>query len=347
MAKSDRKPALPDSMRGIAGSSGQASQRELQTLGVMVPKGDSYWVFKLQDEPEVVSELREEFLQIVASLKFQDSNPEWQLAEGWVDKKALGGMTYAELLKESEGIRATVTKLPMINSWQQTVTANVNRWRGQLALDENADWETIQNDLEEVDGLGEGSDAAYFVSLVGKGSGGMGGPFQQAMQQSNGQPPAPGASEEGGTGSVNAEGPQSNLKYNEPEGWTKLEVPSGSMRKAAFSVAGDDGQGEVTLVAAGGDERGNMSMWLGQVQVEPTDDVIDKAIAQVEKLEVNGTQTRLYFLDGESGESGESILVANVPWKDGESLYVKLKGDAALVIGRKPEFLQFLSSLSW
>jgi hypothetical protein len=347
VAKSDRQPALPEALRGPARSGGQAAERELQMLGAMVPKGDSYWVFKLQDVPEVVSRHRDEFLQIVSSLKFQDSDPQWQLAEGWVDKKALGGMTYAELLKESEGLRATVTKLPMINSWQQTVTANVVRWRGQLALDKNVDWEAIQDDLEEVDGLGEGSDSAYFVSLIGKGTGGMGGPFQQAMQQPASRPPVTEAGEEAATKPVTPVANETSLKYERPDGWTELEVPAGSMRKKAFAVEGDDGQGEVTLVAAGGDERGNVGMWLGQVQVEATDEAIDTTVARVEQLEVNGTQTRLYFVDGESGDSGESILVASVPWKEGESLYVKLKGNAALVAERKPQFLQFLSSLSW
>ncbi|MFN3191520.1 MAG: hypothetical protein ACE361_13510 [Aureliella sp.] len=337
VAKSENQPAFTPPFAGAASPSEDA--REIQMLGAIIPKGRSYWVFKLADSPDVVSAHRDEFREMIASLTFDKADPQWDLAEGWKENKALGGMTYAELLKESEGLRATVTQLPLLSDWQKTVKDNINRWRGQLALEPSRDWDSLEQDLEEVEGLNEGDSKAYFVSLVGKGTGTMGGgPFQGSS------PPSVPRSEPTLEQTVNPSA--SRFEYKLPDGWVAKEVPPGGMRKAAFEVPGDSGSAEVTIVSAGGEIRGNVGMWFGQVKVESTDEAFEKVLDSAEPRKINELEAKLYTVEG-TGDAAQAILVAEVPWSEREQLFIKMKGDAVIVQQSRSAFDAFLKSLRW
>ncbi|MEM8733690.1 MAG: hypothetical protein AAGG44_05695 [Planctomycetota bacterium] len=340
VAKSENEPAFtPPFARGAPSSE---NAREMQMLGAIIPKGKSYWVFKLADSPDVIAAHRDEFRGMVESLTFESSDPQWVLAEGWKDNKALGGITYAELLKESEGLRATVTQLPLLSDWQKTVIENINRWRGQLALQPSSDWDALEQELEEVEGLNEGDSKAYFVSLIGRGSGTMGGGPFQAAKQAAAKPVMPSEAPPQQAVKPNA----TAFKYDLPQGWTAKEVPAGGMRKAAFDVATDAGVAEVTIISAGGEIRGNLGMWFGQVQVTSTDEAIETVLGSAETKKVNEAEATVYSVNG-AGDSPQAILVAEVPWSEREQLFIKMKGDAAVVEENQAAFDTFLESLSW
>ena len=339
VAKKDSKS------RGVI-QTAQSGSSEQQMLGAIVHSGTSAWFFKLTGEPSKVEPTREEFREIVDSVEFKPTGPSWKLAEGWTQQLSQG-ITYAKLLKEDEGLTATVTEFPFPemedeSQWREYVVANINRWRKQLALAEQ-DWSEIEPELEEVKELSRGPAKAYFVSLIGTGSGSMGGPFSggpfsggASMVPNNSNPPPP----------PTVEPTKSPLSYEVPDGWE--EVPVTSMRLASFKLDGEDGQtAEVAVSVASGELDMIVGMWISQIPMEKTEDGVKKVIDEATEVEVNEAQARIFWIDGSASESKQSILVADVPWADGSSLYVKLKGDAALVESQRENFMSFLQSLKW
>ena len=120
------------------------------------------------------------------------------------------------------------------------------------------------------------------------------------------------------------------------------------MRLASFKLDGDDGQtAEVAVSVASGEIDMIVGMWISQIPMEKTDDDVKKVIDEASEVEVNGAQAKVYWVDGSESESKQAILVADVPWVDGSSLYVKLKGDSTLVEAQRENFMAFLNSLKW
>src|SRR5690606_32449832 len=94
-------------------------------------------------------------------------------------------ITYGKLTNEEAGLTATVTRLPFTSnateeSWREYIVSNINRWRNQLSLGAQ-EWPQMADELEEFPELSQGPAKAYFVSISGKGSGGMAAPFMNAM----------------------------------------------------------------------------------------------------------------------------------------------------------------------
>ncbi|MCR9295021.1 MAG: hypothetical protein NXI32_20070 [bacterium] len=332
--------AKQDDRGGRSMAATPAAVQEQQMLGAIVPDGKKYWVFKLLGDPEKVAKNRDEFLQIVNSLQFDAGTPRWQLSDGWTDQ-LLGGITYAELRKDSDALRATVTELPVMEQWQELVKRNVNRWRDQLDLEPRDDWNSIEPELEEVEALSQGENKAYFVSLKGMGSGQMSGgmgPFQRAQAQANAAPSET-------TAEPPAAPEKPKLDYRVPETWLAQDVSQNPMRLAAFEVAAGDEQAELTIIPASGAIESNLGIWFNQVGLEPSETAVQKVMEQATQVQVNDLAAKIYELDG--GADQESILVADIPWRDEESLFVKLKGKSQVVATERDRFEEFVESIRW
>ena len=350
VAKSDtqRSSSLPVT----ANATPVQAAKDQQMLAAIVPNQDTAWFFKLTGDPEVVDKNREQFREIVHSVEFAATgDPSWQLSEGW-KQQLLEGITYANLLNSEDGLTATVTRLPFRNdaseeSWRQYIVSNINRWRNQLSLEQQS-WDAMQGELEEVPELSQGPAKAYFVSLIGKGSGGMAAaPF---MSQ-GGMTPAPSgatnppvetpAATAPASGNSASPASQSALTYEAPADWQ--EIAATGMRRAAFTITDDDASAEVTLIPAGGGIQANMGIWLGQVAVESSQENVDETLAAGQSVKVHEVDAKWYSIVGES----ESILIADIPWRAGESLFVKLKGPSGLVEANREKFVEFLKTIKW
>lgn len=228
-----------------------------------------------------------------------------------------------------------------MEQWQELVKRNVNRWRDQLDLEPRDDWNSIEPELEEVEALSQGENKAYFVSLKGMGSGQMSagmGPFQRAQAQANAAPSET-------TAAPPAAPEKPKLDYQVPETWRAQDVSQNPMRLAAFEVVAGDEQAELTIIPASGAIESNLGIWFNQVGLEPSETAVQEVMDQATQVQVNDLSAKIYELDG--GADQESILVADIPWRDEESLFVKLKGKSQVVATERDRFEEFVESIRW
>lgn len=332
-------------------SSVEAAATEQQMLAAIVPNRDSTWFIKLTGKPDDVSATEAQFREIVNSIKFAESgDPSWKLSSGWTEQR-VGGMTFAKLQEEQRGLSATVTQLASPqesgdSAWQDWVKVNVNRWRGQLALAEQ-EWDAMKADLVELQPLNQGEARAYYVSLIGKGSGKMGGPFSGG--------PMSGGPFSGGPMNASAMPPSAvpsassnrapELNYAVPPGWE--QAAASGMRMATFKVTDGDLQAEVTVISAGGDDRSNVARWQRQLTPNASEEAVDEVMKAAERFEVNGVPVELYSIKGAEGPEQGAFLAAIVPWQPSSKLFVKFTGPAKLAEQQRESFTMFVKSLKW
>ncbi len=335
-----------DSQRtsAVATNSPMTPSKKQLMLGAIVPNRDAVWFFKLTGEPDLVAKMEDQFQSILKSLAFEPSGePTWKLPENWQEQITPNDITYGRLTHTEEKLTATVTRLPIAKDY---VLLNVNRWRKQLAL-QPQQWEEMSKEIVELPELSQGESRAYLVKLSGTGTGSM-APFAGQL----GNAPAPPMAEPKAT---TDEAKDSGLTYQGPEGWREIEASG--MRRAAFEISEAEKSGEVTVIAAGGDIEANIGIWIGQVGVEATEELKRSTLDSAQEISVNGVTAKLYTIvgqaGGESANTGSSstppsaILVADVPWREQESLFVKFKGDAVLAELQREKFVDFLKSIKW
>ncbi len=352
VAKDDSR----DPSSSVARTSTVSAKDQLM-LGAIVPNKDTAWFFKLTGEPDVVAKSNDPFRGMVQSVQFDGSGqPSWKLSEGWKQQITPNDITYGKLMHDESGLTATVTRLPFTSepteeSWRGYVASNINRWRNQLSL-QKQEWSDMSGELEELPELSQGPSKAYFVSIAGKGSAGGGmGPF---MSRGGSTAPAspphsePPAIREATTAAEAA--PEKPISYQVPESW--IETAASGMRMAAFSMTEGETSGEVTVIAAGGDIDANIGIWLGQVSMEASDENRKKILEAAEELTVNGITAKLYTIDGtvanESKQAAtNSILIADIQWREGQSLFVKFKGPSAMAQSQRDNFIDFVETIVW
>ncbi len=400
--RSGTPAAIGSSAMASPSSGSTATGKEQQMLAAIVPNQDFAWFFKLTGDPEKVVESDADFRQMVKSVQFDGSGqPTWKLSEGWQQQITPNDITYGKLTHGDAGLTATVTRLPFTSSptedsWRGYIVSNINRWRNQLSLD-TQDWAAMAGQLEEFPELSQGPAKAYYVSLSGRGSGGMSAPFMNRPSGPTAQPPAADAASGSRAGNNVATSPPAPnaavepsgerppspkpkpaiaaspaptaiqgssakpISYQVPQGWQEIEASG--MRMAAFNVVAGDGDavaaatgsGEVTVIAAGGGIEANIGIWLGQVGLEATPELTEKILAAAEELSVQSLATRLYTiapdLSPESVASdntaAQAILIADIPWREGQSLFVKFKGDAEVASAQRQKFSEFVESMQW
>jgi hypothetical protein len=119
------------------------------------------------------------------------------------------------------------------------------------------------------------------------------------------------------------------------------------MRLAAFQIGPTDRQAELTIIQAGGDLRGNVDRWLGQVLGGPAPaDVVDKALADAQKLSVSGREAQRFFLSGgDDKPNAQAIDATIVSVGDGMSLFIKATGPAETLGEERERIGKFLESI--
>ncbi|MCC6509849.1 MAG: hypothetical protein IT423_12120 [Pirellulaceae bacterium] len=328
-----------------ASQMGSGSQKQ-QMLAAIVPK-DTPWAFKLMGQPEKVDQYTADFRQLVSSLSFaDDGTPNWQLPEKWQEEEGANQFVYRSLRPPGESsLKVTVSQLkipdtlnePTEGNWREFVAMNVNRWRGQLNLGDQA-WDEMTPDLEAIEKLSTPDRPAYFVTLIGEGTtgGSMGGMSMPGSTMPPGSP-RPGSAPPRATAAK-------DLQVKLPEGWREVP-PLNIMAMKSYEVDGADGKkAAVTFTAAGGDRVSNVERWNGQIRGAA--DQPAKALEEAIKLTVNDAPAEVFVLVG-GGDDPQSIAAAKIDWSSQDSLFIKMMGPADIVKAQQDAFLTLVKELKW
>jgi hypothetical protein len=267
-----------------------------------------------------------------------------------------------------------------VNRWrgQMKLTESTERWAGAqpLTAGDAADETAVWVDLTGTMGSGPASMAAMAAAPFASRGGMSGelppghpeipapgspatstGPRSDTEPRSDGQRPSEASSSDAANRNSAAEqsraggdNPPENpggLQYEAPADWRSGKMSM--MRMAAFEIGPEDRSAELTIIQAGGDLRGNVDRWLGQVLGDsPDSEVVDAALEDAERLQVSGRDAQRYYLTaGESSAADAQAIDATiVPLEGGMSLFIKATGPANTLQEQRSAIGQFLQSLS-
>ncbi len=320
-------------------------------LVAMVPQEQDVWFLKLMGPETAVTSVAPQFEKFVKSLKFKDGSPDLsQAPRAWND----GGnkpMRFKTFLIDTPEVQLdlSISSLPRSGEWDDQVSMNVNRWRGQLQLPPSEESWAGATKLE----LAAAPQPSAWVDISGEqGESGMMPPNMGAMANATGGPGmggpmTGGSSDPAGSGSADPSAAQddSPLDYQLPDGWVVGEKKM--MRLASFQIGTADAPAELTVIPAGGDVRGNVARWLGQIRTTPpSDEDIDKALQAAEQRKVfNRDSTRYQLTSDKDGDDVMAIDATIVPLEDGYSLFIKATGPRKVLADQRERIGQFLDSL--
>lgn len=153
---------------------GEAPASAHRLIGAIFPRGHRTWFFKMLGPDRLVQDQMEEFLQLVASVRFppgDDSEPSWTLPPGW-EQTPGSGMRFATVWVDAGGtepLELSVIPLPTTGSLNDALLSNINRWRGQVGLGPTT-WEKLFDEsdrFEETRKLTVDGIEATLVNLAG------------------------------------------------------------------------------------------------------------------------------------------------------------------------------------
>ncbi|HET6884075.1 MAG TPA: hypothetical protein VFI31_28230 [Pirellulales bacterium] len=319
----------------LAGGGGEAAETsELsgaqRMLAAIVLRPTQGWFFKFFGPQAAIDTHADDFDGFLKTVHFKDdATPEWSLPEGWTQKPG-DQFRYATLAINAAPLEVTVSTLGRGDADEtEYVLRNINRWRGQVGLENIAPSE-LQRETKQVELLD--GETAIVVDLVGQASSGaMAGPFAGGRGTAAPPPASPG-------------GASPQLKYEVPDGWQ--EVPATRFRKASFRISDGGQSGDVSVTdldASAGDLLPNVNRWREQVGLGPTTQLdVDRHVSSVDV----GPEAARH--EGQYIEmiGDEKATLAVIVKAAGRAWFIKLTGDKLLVERQRDHFKSFVQSLA-
>ena len=309
-------------------------------LAAMVPKGSDVWFFKVKGAKEPVASLAKTFRDFVEGVKFEQGAPDLNmLPESWT-RGGARPFRYATLDVATPAGKLDVSVSKLVRQqdkpWAEQVDMNVNRWRGQMGLSPSTDKWAGGQPLS----VATADEGSVWVDLAG-----------DAGKLPALDPPVAGKTPSGSPSATEAEAESDNkaeaVTYQRPNGWRDGRMSS--MRLAAFNVGPEDKSAEITVIPAGGDLRGNVARWLGQVRNGTVaDEVVDQALENAQDVTVAGKPGKRFLLMAEKDADPKMAIDATIVplGTDGaSSLFIKMTGPAETVENQANAITLFLKSL--
>jgi hypothetical protein len=342
----------------ISGAMPEVLRTKDRMLGAIIPRDPEVWFVKVVGPAEAIALAEPQVRAFASGLTFTKDGPDLSNLPPTWNRGGEKPMRFATLLIDTPDAQldVSISSLPRGGDWAEQVAMNVNRWRGQMKLEESKEKWAGAEPLPRVE---TSDNEAFWIDLTGEMGGGP------SMMPMSGSPmagsPAGGASmsasaipkDDSGTsgGSSATAGstkpdPSTGLNYEAPEGWRPGKMSM--MRLAAFNIGPEDSQAELTIITAGGDLRGNVARWLGQVRGDtPPGEVVSKALEAAETIKVSGREAKRYYLAGEASDEANSqaIDATIIPLGDGMSMFIKATGPPETVQSEKERIGEFISSL--
>jgi len=337
-------------------------------LGLIAPQAQEAWFFKVTGPSDAIRFAEPAIREFLTGVRFQDGKPQLdEIPSGW----SVGTerpMRFKTLLIDtpSRELELAISQLPRSGDWDEQISMNVNRWRGQMGMPDSEDRWAGAEPFELADASLAGEPAAW-VDLSGKlgaGPGAMsslppmgstpprppfaGTPATPPSDVAAGGSPSPSApkADMPAAGSPAGDDSSRGLKYDAPPEWRAGKMSM--MRMAAFEIGPADRSAELTIIQAGGDLRGNVDRWIGQLLGSaPEAETVDEAMEAAVGLTVGDRDAQRFYLDGSDPDAADAqaIDATIVPLENGMSLFVKATGPAETLREERERIGQFLSSL--
>jgi len=316
---------------------------------------DAAWFFKVSGDPEEVKKAEPAWQAFFESVRFEQKSggetPAWDLPEGWKS----GGkaqMVFAILEMPDSDLQVRVSRL----GGQQDLLSNINRWRGQLALDPIG-----AAVLDDNVSTAEGKVDYRLFDQEGKLSGkSMGGPFmrRQAQKSTPTETPPSGKAEDlpsehpvVGSPSELKNDFESNPKFT-------LESPTGysvgktsTMVVARFLREAPEGKVQISVVPLTPTNmwHDNVNFWRQSVGLEPSDEKqIDEATETVTIGGIEGLKIKLLAVAGDEPLTDESrSLIGVMVKREDAAWFFKMLGNHEMVKTDQDVFDEFLKSFKF
>lgn len=361
---------------------------DTRMIAAILPQKDQAWFFKIMGRESAVDSIDDTFREFVENIEFEDGKPNLDSVPSDWRKGAARTMRFAsfDINTPVQQLDLSVSQLTRMDDWSELVVMNVNRWRKQVGLAESQkEWASAEtmtwsgSELDEfadvpaiwVDVTGRPADSgppmmaggAPFASMAGgpKAGGiadaaadphaGLPRDAQEAIEQAKASGASMPAAKEKAfpKESASDDAPKSDpaLNFDRPEGWRDGRMSM--MRMAAFNAGPEDSSAEITVITAGGDLRGNVARWMGQVEGgQPDDADVDQALESAEKLTVAGRDAQRFILHPKDKDSqATSIDATIVPLENDFSLFIKMVGPADVIADQDEAMRSFLKSLKY
>jgi hypothetical protein len=296
-------------------------------FGVIVPRGDRNWFFKLSGPATPVEASKDTFDRFMSTVRFKDQVDKpvsWTLPEGWKEEAGGSAFRYATLRFQSQDAPLELT-VTFFQGEGGSLLANINRWRGQINLPMISE-ARLSEVTKTIDIDGNKATYVDMLGTAGAGGGGMKPPF--ANRQPRGEP----------TGAK-------PISFTAPDGWQEVPDRAGLGRTVFKIIDGDKFvEASITpLSGPGGGLLANVNRWrhdqLGLDRI--TEDQLQK---DASAIEVGGKKAT--YVDLASPESpnrlrilGVSVIGADKSW------FFKLMGPYELVGKQKSAFEGFLKTV--
>jgi|GEM_PF-3091913 len=316
-----------------------------KTIGTpAVPTGEetkptnesSAWFFKVQGQPDAVLKQALPFTKLVESVHFSETGaPEYDVPPAWSIAQGPPPRHQTITIPESDPpLQLTVSALPLRSpDVASYFLANINRWRGQLGLEEYSDdnWIETARTNGELKLLPSDASLAAIVNLTGAGEDKQPARMMAAIvvpRQSVAESAVPVA--------------QSPLTFETPSSW-KADAGN-AMRILSFKAteAGKPESGAVDISVSrfpgGGDIPMNVNRWRQQIGLDelPAPELEES----LQTIEVDGRTATLTELLGKD----QGIVAAILP--DGEAKwFFKMQGPRTKIEQERDHFREFLKSI--
>jgi hypothetical protein len=322
-------PASKDQPPTSASANSSEATEPSRIVAAIAQRPDAMWVFKIVGSPADMSSTEAAWRSFFEQITFGDDNvPHWTVPDGW---KELPGNSFRHATLLIPGVdpplELAISRLPA----GQDLLMNVNRWRGQLALEPlrsdqlEAQWEKITAGSETLlvfDATGVSAAAAPAGPMS------MGAPAAPAAAANSTVDPA-----------TDAELP---FEFTPPEDWQPGPTTQFTLRRFLKTAGERSAQLAITrLQTAGQVWADNVGVWCGELGIAPL--TADEVAAQTKEVSIDGRSAQSIALQS-LPETGKASRI--VSWSEGaESWFIKLTGDAALVAESDAEFEQLLASI--
>jgi hypothetical protein len=314
-------------------------------LAALFFRADDLWTFKLVGPEAKIRDLEGPFKTFLLSVHFDDKGkPEWKLpADGpkWVKMdKAESRFEGFQIGPKDDDVELTVVKLDRGKDRDTALLANVNRWRGQLALSKIGfdDMTGFVRPFDE-----QGAERFFLVDLTGPGSG----------RTAPGAMALPGAQRRPGADLLRDREP---VTYGDlPKGWQEVkdDGPRNPLDQSRAKLAVGEGDAKAIVSITPFDKKQfdtvgllrNVNRWRVQQLGLPA--ITEKELSDdVQFTNVTGTSGSYFDRTGTGGPDAKRMLVLLIQDRD-KVWIIKMFGPAATVRAEKDAFERFARSVKF